>query len=135
MRSDDFFSFLSRSIDLLKVDSGENYLRLATTLNGLSASVSTGGESRRVYFDRRQLVIDETLASSDIEIAFHEQAVLDLIDGKYSLEQSVLNGTIFIRGSVDAIDKFHSALRIYLNGALRSQGFVELLSGYRSQLC
>ena len=131
----DFFGFLARSIDLLKQESCENYERMATELQGVHTSVSTGTNERLIWFDDGQFAMETDPADADVWVEFEEPAILDLIDGKYSLEQAVIGGDIFIKGNVRTIEKFHTALTTYLNGALRSPGFSALLADYRRTLC
>jgi hypothetical protein len=131
----DFFGFLARSIDLLKQESCENYERIAIELQGVLTSVSTGTNTRLVWFDDGQFAMETNAADADVWIEFEEPAILDLIDGKYSLEQAVIDGGIFIKGNVRTIEEFYTALTAYLNGALRSPGFPALLADYRRTLC
>jgi hypothetical protein len=131
MPSADFFSFLSKSIDLLKRESGENYARLAAELKGLRINISASANARLAYFSGGQFVIESDLERADIWLEFEECTILAVIDGKYSLEEAVLGGEIFIRGNVRKMETLHSALAVYLDGALRSPGFPELLADYR----
>lgn len=130
----DFFGFLARSIDLLKQESCESYERMATELQGVLTSVSTGTNARLVWFDDGQFAMETGPADADIWIEFEESAILDLIDGKHNLEEAVIGGDIFIKGNVRTIEKFYTALTAYLNGALRSPGFLALLTDYRRTL-
>ena len=68
----------------------------------------------------------------DIEVALTDRAVLELIDGKCSLQQSVVQGEIHIKGESVVLDRYYRCLSHYLNGALRSASFPTLLSQYRS---
>jgi hypothetical protein len=126
-----FFEFLADSIDLLKKESSENYLQLASALAGLQASISTGLEKRLVYFDGNQFVVTTDLSNPDIDVVFRNDVIIDLIDGRYSLEKAVLDDAVFVKGTVVMLEKFYSALSIYLQGALRSRSFPFLLANYR----
>ena len=131
----DFFAFLSASVDLLKADSPENFSRLAREMDGLRANVSANGIRKHVYFRGDCLALDEACpepSEPDIDVALTDRAVLDLIDGKCSLQQSVVQGEIYVRGKPLVLDQYYRALGHYLNGALRSAGFPTLLSQYRS---
>jgi hypothetical protein len=127
----DFFWFLAKSMDALKNESLPSYLRLSKVLEGLRASISAGVKKRLVYFDNGQFFVTSDAEGPNLEIVFRDNAVIDLIDGKYSLEQAVLAEAIFVKGSVATLEKFHSALNLYLNGALRAPSFPRLLSRYR----
>lgn len=133
----DFFAFLSASVDLLKTDSPENFLKLTSEMGGLRASVSANGIRKHVYFKGDCLALDEESAEEgsprlDIEVALTDRAVLDLIDGKCSLQQSVLKGGIHLKAHPPVLEQYHHCLSHYLNGAMRSAGFPRLLSQYRS---
>jgi hypothetical protein len=131
----DFFAFLSASVDLLKADSPENFSKLTSEMNGLRATISTTDARKCVYFEGDCLALDEAHPHStepDIEVALTDRAVLDLLDGKCSLKQSVIRGEIHVRANPLILDRYHRCLGHYLNGALRSASFPTLLSQYRS---
>jgi hypothetical protein len=127
----DFFWFLSQSIDLLEKESSQNYSQLAAELNGLRASISAGEDRRLICFDEGRFFIDADAENHDIEVVCGTHTILELLDGKYSLEQALLDEVLFIKGNVGILGKFSNALSIYCNGALRSPGFLGLLSQYR----
>jgi len=133
----DFFVFLSASVDLLKTDSPENFLKLTSEMGGLRASVSANGIRKHVYFKGDRLALDdahpeEKSSEPDIEVALTDRAILDLIDGKCSLQQCALSGGIHLKANPPVLEQYHRCLGHYLNGALRSAGFPRLLSQYRS---
>jgi hypothetical protein len=130
----DFFWFLARSLQLLKKESRENYVRLASELGTLRTSICADAKAQLVYFDSGEFVVAGVSSNADIEVVFESKAVIDLIDGKYSFEESLLRNDIFIKGNVDALERFHSARGIYLNGALRAPSFPMLLLQYRRTL-
>jgi hypothetical protein len=133
----DFFVFLSSSVDLLKGEAPENFSRLAREMDGLRAGVSANGIRKHVYFRGDRLALDEESAEEeprehDIEVALTDRAILNLIDGKCSLQQSVVQGEIHIKGESVVLNRYYRCLSHYLDGALRSASFPKLLSQYRS---
>ncbi len=133
MPSADFFSYLSKSLDLLQHESRENYGRLAAGLNDLRINIRAGTRARVAYFGDGQFVIEPAGGHADIWLAFDEGTILHVIDGRSSLEEAVLDGAIFIRGNVQKIETLYSALAAYLDGAMRSPGFPALLADYRQE--
>jgi hypothetical protein len=127
----DFFYYLSESLDLLKHESRENYERLAAGLNDLRINICAGRKTRIAYFGEGQFVIEPDGRLADIWLEFDEGTILQVIDGKSSLEEAVLDGAIFIRGDLQKIETLYSALAAYLDGAMRSPGFPALLADYR----
>jgi hypothetical protein len=131
MPSADFFSYLSKSLDLLKDESRENYGRLAAELKSLRINIRAGKAARVAYFADGEFAIEAAGEHADIWLEFDEGAILNVIDGKSSLEDAVLDGAIFVRGGVQKIEILYGALVVYLDGAMRSPGFPTLLSNYR----
>jgi hypothetical protein len=131
MPSADFFSYLSKSLDLLQHESHENYGRLAAKLDDLRVNIRAGTKARVAHFGDGQFVIEPAGGHADIWLQFDEGAILHVIDGRSSLEEAVIDGAIFIRGDVHKIETLYSALAAYLDGAMRSPGFPALLSDYR----
>lgn len=133
MASNDFFWFLSRSIDVLREESHENYENLALELKGVRARVSCG-KKHTVYFDDMNLIICDDISHFDIEARFDDFTIIDLVDGRCSILDAVLSERLKIQGKVSILYKFIVAMNSYLNGALRSPGFLPLLSQYRQSL-
>jgi hypothetical protein len=131
MPSADFFSYLSKSVDLLQHESCENYGRLAAGLNDLRINIRAGTKARVAHFGDGQFIIEPAGGHADIWLEFDEATILHVIDGRSSLEEAVLDGAIFIRGNVQKIETLYSALAAYLDGAMRSPGFPALLADYR----
>jgi SCP-2 sterol transfer family protein len=130
----DFFWFLSNSIHLLEKESRENFLRLNARLGGLRAKISDGSQTQIVYFDDRRLVVVPFSIHTDIIVTLDAFKILQLLDGKESLQEAVLNKSIFIQGSLKILETYNEALGIYLHGALRSPGFPAILSRFRRSL-
>ena len=131
MPQDDFFWFLVKSIDILKQESSAHYLQLSRELKGLRAKISTGMKKQFVYFDNGQFFVTSDAAKPDIEVVIADHTVLNLIDGKFSLEQAILTEAIFLKGSIATLEKYRCALAAFLDGALRAPSFIPLLSHYR----
>ena len=133
MASNNFFWFLSKSMEMLKVEAYASYSKMVMELGDLRAMISCD-EKRTVYFDQTRFVISDDTSRIDVETSFNSDTVTDLIDGKYSIVEALLSEKLKIQGKITAINKFHIAVNAYLNGALRSPKFLQLLSEYRRSL-
>lgn len=133
MESDNFFSFLSRSIQILQKESQENYKNIALELNEIRTRVFCG-ITRTVYFQDMRLIISDEEKSIDVYAAFDNSTILALIDGRHSILDAVLSEKLKIQGNLDDLYKLSAAINKYLNGALRSPGCVPLLHQYRRSL-
>jgi len=69
--------------------------------------------------------------SEDVEVGLDKPILLDLVDGRVTLEDALLEERLRLRGSLDALVEFDEALYIYLGGAVRCPSFPELYAEYR----
>lgn len=127
----DFFAFLATSMSVLERESPAGYRALEKRLSGLRALLTSGGVRRVVAFDRSGLTFGDDSGSTDVEVAFEREVVLELVDGVTSLEQAIVDDKLLVRGGVEAVERFYDGICLYVDAAVRSPGVVPLLEQYR----
>ena len=131
MPAHDFFGFLRESLGLLESEAPHAYGRLLHELHGLRTCMITDGGRREYLFESGSITESDVSACADLDVAFDRGTLLDLIDGRTSLEEAISAERLWIRGGAEAVERFHTGMLIYLDGAVRSPGFPDLLARYR----
>ena len=133
MAPDQFQDFLGRSLGLLAREKPSVYARLCTLLDGMVLSLRIDAASVLVTFKPGATVAGGDSSAAAVRVQCDRRAILDVIDGKSTLEQAVLDDRIELLGSVADLVRFHDGLRMYLNGAVRAPGFAVLLDDYLAE--
>ena len=131
----DFFGLLDSSMGLLRAAAPASYHRLGIVLDGLTARLHTDDGARQITFVDG--VFEQYSPRSndvDVEVSFSGCAVLDLIDGRSTLEELILEESLRVRGKPQMVERYHEALTVFVGGAIRLPGFLPLLEAYRSHL-
>jgi hypothetical protein len=129
----DFYRFLDRSLNELRVDEPDVHNALARSMGDLRARLVADGTVRTVWLESPDSWMYEGKSEADIEVAFDRRVILDLIDGRVTLERAIFQERLRMRGSADAVQRFHDVLLIYLEGLIRMPGTSSLLKGYREE--
>lgn len=103
---------------------------VAAAAGELGACLVANGDARVLRFAQGVPVLEAGRAA-DVEVAFDNHVILDLIDGKLSLEEALFAGRLRIRGTPVAVERLHAALMLYLNGAVRVGACLALLRCFR----
>ena len=129
----DFFRLLRESLEGIRMDEPEVHRALTRSLGRLRARLVSDGAACVVWLEFDAWRMDPGDCDADIEVAFDRQIILDLIDGRLTLEDAILGEQLLIFGSVDKVEAFSDALLIYIEGLIRMPGTPALLRGYRQQ--
>ena len=127
----DFFDFLSVSLDVIENEAPGSFHALAREVDGLLARLVADGDARIVCCDAARFAVVEDMSEPDIEVAFEREGILNLIDGKSTLEGAFYGEALRIRGDVEIVERFHEGLQLYLAGAIRSTSMPALLAQFR----
>lgn len=127
----DFFAYLMRSLQVLAADRPDAYGAVCAAAGGLRARLVAAGDARVLSFPEGVPVIEGDSPAA-VEVVFDDQVILDLIDGRTSLEAALFAERLQIQGAPDAVERFHGALMIYLDGALRVSACLHLLESFRA---
>lgn len=125
--------FVGISLEILQVECPPAYDRLCQQLAGQNVRLQIEGEPLDLVFREDQASVllpsDELMPDTTLETSW--QTVLDLADGKMSLDQAVLTNAVAVKGEVATVARFYEGLHVYLSGAVRCPSFPLLLEHFR----
>jgi len=129
----DFFTFLRTSLSVLSEEEPEAHRALAAALGNLRARLVADGVARTIRLDSLDWTIYSEASDADLEVAFDRRTILDLIEGSLTIEDAISRERLMMRGPVETIERFHSALMIYLEGLIRAPGTRAILKDYQME--
>jgi hypothetical protein len=125
--------FVGISLEILQVECPPAYERLCQQLAGQNARLLIEGEPLDLVFREDEAKVvplsDDLTPNTYLETSW--QTVLDLADGKMSLDQAVLSNAVAVKGEVATVAHFYDGLHTYLSGAVRCPSFPLLLEHFR----
>ena len=127
----DVFDLMRRSLDMLAQQAPEAEAALRAAVGASRTRLTTEGRARVLHLTPAGLSLDETPGAASVEIAFDRPLVLDLAEGRLTLEEALLADRLGVTGPVGAVTQLHEALTIYLEGMLRAPGAGALYDEYR----
>jgi hypothetical protein len=125
-------SLLRRSIEHLEDEVPDSYHLLAAELGPMVVELDVDGEVFSLRGGGRLDVSDGEAQAAGVRIGTSRAAILDLVDARVGLGDSVEAGTISVRGSLDDIQRAHESLRAYVHAAVRAPSQPALLTELRS---
>jgi len=125
-------SLLRRSVEHLEEEVPDSYRLLATELGPMVVELDVDGEVFSLRGGDRLEVSDGEVQTADVRIGTSRVAILDLIDARTGLGDSVEAGAISVCGSLDDIQRAHESLRAYVHAAVRAPSQPALLTELRS---
>jgi hypothetical protein len=128
-----FATFLTHSMALLGAEKPEVAARLGALLCDREARVQVDAERLGIVFPAGVFHLVEDVAQPFIELRSSRRTILDVVDGRLTLEDAVWGEHLWLRGHLDDLVRFHDALVLYLQGAVRCPSFPWLLDRYRDQ--
>ncbi len=126
-----FSGFLAHSMTLLAAEKPRVHARLCALLRDREASVTMDGVITGIAFPGGAFRLVQTVDRPFIELRASRRTVLDVIDGRLTLEEAIWGSQLELRGGLDDLVRFHDALVVYLHGAVRCPSFPWLLDRYR----
>jgi hypothetical protein len=127
----DFGDLLEQSLAQIARSSPAGYARLAERMGTDRVRIDVDGTPARLCFSRGRHALARDGSEADLELRTDGAGVLALVDAELSLLDAVLADRLFVRGGVEAVARFESALVAYLEAAVRTPGLPELLGEYR----
>jgi hypothetical protein len=127
----DFFVFLRNSLSRIAHEVPDAHRALVDAMGNLRARLVADGAARTIRFDFPDWTIYAGAGDADLEVAFDRAIIVDLIDGRLTMEDAIYQERLRMRGSVETIERFHGALLIYLEGLIRTPGAPVMLESYR----
>lgn len=126
----DVFDLMRRSLDTIAAEAPEAAAALSQAIGTSRTRFTTQGRARVFHLTPAGFALDEAPDDAEVEIAFDRSVVLDLAEGRLTLEAALLADRLVARGPVSAVTRLHEALTIYLEGLLRSPGAGALYDEY-----
>ncbi len=123
-------SFIARSLDAIEHEVPAAWLRLCEALDGRSIRLVVDGEAARLRGRDGGLRLDDGGAAA-VDVRTAHATILELLDGRVTLLDALLDDRIVVRGAPEDVLGFHDALICYLHGGVRSPSFRPLLDDYR----
>jgi hypothetical protein len=128
----DFFTFLHASLSRMAAEEPDVHRSLAAMMDNLRARLVADGDARIIRFDVPGWRICAGTSEVDLEVAFDRKIIMDLIEGRLTMEDAIYQERLRVHGAVDSIERFHDALLIYLEGLIRTPGAAAMLENYRN---
>jgi uncharacterized protein with NAD-binding domain and iron-sulfur cluster len=124
-------SLLAESFRALASEMPEPSARMGQLLRGLSVALEVDGERFAADFSAEPRV-RSCSGEEPVRMATTRAAILELLDGRRSLSDAVLEDAVSVVGPLDSLLRLHEGLRVYLHAAVRSPGFAVLLKRLRA---
>lgn len=129
---DSFAGFLGRSLAILERELPLAYAQMCARATPREVLIEIDGEPVSLAFEAAAHRLLPRPERPAVEVHATQRVILDLIDGRVSLLDAVLEERIVMLGGVPDIGAFHDGLMAYLHGAVRCRSFPELLRRYRA---
>ena len=126
----DVFDLMTRSLAAIAAEAPQADTALRKAVGPLRTLFSTEGRSRLFHLTPQGFALDEGAQEADVEVGFDRAIVLDLAEGRLTLEEALIADRLHARGQVAAVTRLHEALMIYLEGLLRAPGAAALYDAY-----
>jgi len=128
--SPSLFDQLRSANALLAREAEAAYRDVARRLTGLPVVLRIDDEVFLVRASALGLTVLRGRGPARIEIATSRQLLADLLEGKLSVLEAVVNGRLFLRGRVDDLLALEGAVSAYLHGAVRVPRFEPLFAAF-----
>jgi len=135
---------LRLSLDTLRLECPQAYQRICDCLAPLTVALSLDGDPASLAFCPGLIRIvpvegpapgphgGQVGIQPDVHASASRSTIIDLLEGRSTIEDAILSDAILLRGRIDDIARFHDALLYYVCGAVRCPSFPAILAGYRS---
>lgn len=125
-------SLLRRSVEHLEDEVPDSYRLLAAELGPMIVELDVDGEVFSLRGGDRLEVSDGAVQMAGVRIGTSRATILDLVDARAELGDSVEAGAISVRGSLDDVQRAHESLRAYVHAAVRAPSQPALLTELRA---
>jgi len=128
----DFFTFLSRSLELLQHEAPDGYAVVRERLGKRSVRLDVEGKvlDLRLGSGGHQLAAREGTAA--IELRTSRDLVVALVEARTSLLTALESDDLLLRGAPEDLIALHDALVAYVRAAVRSYSMPRLLEAFLS---
>lgn len=122
---------LRRSLEYLEKEVPDSYRLLVAQLGPMVVELEVDGELFSLRGGDRLEVSEGAADPTGVQIATSRATILDLVDARRGLGDSVETGSVSVNGSLDDIQRAHESLRAYVHAAVRAPSQPILLAELR----
>jgi hypothetical protein len=132
MQRSEFGDFLARSLAVLEREMPRSHARLCAVMRDRCAAFRVDGPPVLLAFGDGGPTLGPLAGTAPgVECELSKQTILDLVDGRLSLEEAVRGDRFLLRAPVRELQVFFEALQLYFRGAVRCPSLPVLLEAYR----
>jgi hypothetical protein len=129
---DTFTGFLEASLSVMQRECVQAYQLLCTQLATRRVQIEVDGEVVTLVFEPHHVaMLPASTARPTITLKLRRQAILDLTDGKFTLQEAILEGIVTLHGDLKDLVLFHEGWLTYMRGMVRCPSIPDLLERYR----
>jgi hypothetical protein len=125
-------SLLRRSVEHLEDEVPKSYRLLLAEIGPMVVELDVDGEVFSLRGGDRLRVSNGAAQTPGVRIVTSRVAILDLLDARVGLGDAVEAGTVWVRGSLDDLQRAHDSLLAYVHAAVRASTQPGLLSELRA---
>ena len=124
-----FFQFLDAALEALRAETPKAYTLLLRALAPTGLLLRVDGETQvlAVVQGKHRL---STRGTAPVSLRTARAALVELLEGRRTLLDAVLDDSIEIRGTPEQVAALHDALVAFFAGSVRSRSLPALLSSY-----
>jgi hypothetical protein len=129
---DSFQKFLETSLHLMQRECAPAYQYLCELLAPRQVAIAVDREEVTLAFTAGQaLLLPPGDAQPVIRLQMKRETILDLTDGKFTLQEAILDGVVSVHGDLKELVLFHEGWLAYMRGAIRCPSLPDLLDRFR----
>lgn len=132
--ADSFIALVRRSLVVLRQEHPVAYQTLCGQLVGELLLVAVEDEEIRLAFTRDVVgEVEAPAASPTTEFRTDRRTLIDILEGRNSLLEAILEDRVYLLGAPRSLWRFHEGLVSYLQGAVRCPSFPPLLAALKGK--
>ncbi|MEM7152801.1 MAG: hypothetical protein AAF799_08160 [Myxococcota bacterium] len=123
---------LVQSLDVLEREAPDHAGRCRAAFGDRTVAIHVDDEQVTVRAEGTRWSIGvDAVEDPAVEARTTSATIVELLDGRFALEEAILDGSVALRGAVTDLLAFHQALTTYVNGAVRAPSFPGLFRAFR----
>jgi hypothetical protein len=130
--TDTFNQFMEASLVIMRQECPPAYQRMCDLLTPRKVMVMVDAEVITLTFEPRQISWKQAPEPEPaVILRSTRHIIIDLTDGKYTLQQAVMEGRVTVQGSLRDLILFHEGWLTYMRGAVHCPSVPDLLERFR----
>lgn len=129
---DSFQVFLETSLHLMQGECAPAYRYLCELLAPRQVAIAVDREEVALAFTPEHArTLPPVKAQPVIRLQMGRGTLLDLTDGKFTLQEAILDGVVSVQGDLKDLVVFHEGWLAYMRGVIRCPSMPDLLERFR----